>query len=250
MQTRVSEYCAWPVLLEPIFGDKMIVSRKNSVKIKPYERRDFVQIAQIYKEAFADYPWNEYKKCVCGQNYGRDEIRELSLCKRCGNAPVLSDFWTPENISQDIDLALKQRDPILLIASTQGAVAGFIWGYKFPVGKFEFLADTLGDLSTRNYLDDIAVGLNMRRRGIGTILCLEYLNKAARTGADSVVLRTDERNKTSMALFKNRGFNLIYINLDVPSCKDGILRDPEYNDRIYMVRQTELLMATKKIKRE
>lgn len=90
----------------------------------------------------------------------------------------------------------------------------------------------------------------MRGKRIGTMLCLEYLSIAAQTRANSVVLRTDERNKTSMALFKNSGFNPIYITLNASSCKDEILRDPEYNDRIYMVRQTGLLMATKKIKRE
>lgn len=45
--------------------------------VREFRPSDMAEIIQIYKEAFADWPWNEYMKCkVCGINYGRDEVFE------------------------------------------------------------------------------------------------------------------------------------------------------------------------------
>ena len=93
-----------------------------------------------------------------------------------------------------------------------------------PIEKFPFLDGKIGDSS---YMDEIAVRGNTRMKGMGYRLGLSYLETAKLQGFNEVVLRTDDRNTASMALFGRLGFEKIKNG-------DGYVYDPEFSNRIYL----------------
>ncbi len=187
--------------------------------IREYKPSDLKQLINVYKSAFAEPPWDEYKKCPeCGINYGLLEVNQSSLyCKKCNKKINFIEFWSSEDIEKDLEFALSQQNSIVLVAENTDGLEGFSWGYQIPFDKFPFLTCKIN--SESNYMDEIAVRGNKRKRGIGLRLCKEYINKVR---APEIVLRTDRRNLASMTLFKKSGF----LSLDI--------YDPQYTDRIYL----------------
>ncbi len=198
--------------------------------VRPFEERDINQLIQTYKLAFADTPWNEYMKCsLCGVGYGIKEVETVEdSCKKCGDLLELVEFWSDEGIAKDIEFAMSQPDPIILVAELLGEQAGFTWGYRVPFGNFPFLR---GKISTdASYVDELAVRWDMRSRGVGTLLGTRFLGTVAAQGMREVVLRTDERSAAPMALYRKMGFSAI------PDLKSprGKVYDPEFPNRIYL----------------
>ena len=74
-------------------------------------------------------------------------------------------------------------------------------------------------------MDEVAVRGNERGKSIGTFLGRKYLEKSRKNGIREVVLRTDETNTASMALFRKLGFT------------DLKVRDPEFERRIYLAKK-------------
>ena len=110
--------------------------------IRPYVEEDFEQLAQVYKSAFAEPPWNE--------------------------------TWKTEEIESDVNFAKTQYEPIILVAETNKKIIGFTWGYKLPIDKFDFLKGKIKE--NTSYIDEIAVEAASRIRGTGTALGIEYQN--------------------------------------------------------------------------
>ena len=73
-------------------------------------------------------------------------------------------------------------------------------------------------------MDEIAVDGNARKRGIGKLLGQTYIDKLTIANVPEIVLRTDQRNTSSMNLFKSLGFESMQVT------------DPDYNYRIYLRR--------------
>ena len=172
-------------------------------------------------------------KCSsCGVNYGKQEARmPRRSCKKCDEQLVLREFWSFQEIEQDLESGRSQRNPFVLVADNGKGLMGFTWGYQLPLEKFPCLAGKVP--KETNYMDEIAVGRSKREKGIGTALGLKYLERAQEQGMLEVVLRTDERNEASMGLFKKLGF------ISIPNTKSarGKIYDPEYPDRIYLRRR-------------
>lgn len=156
--------------------------------VRPYTQSDLNQLIGVYQSAFAEPPWNE--------------------------------TWTSKQIIEDLELALSQESPIVLVGEDRNQLIGFTWGYNLPFDKFPFLRRKISP--NCSYMDEIAVRADMRKKGIGTRLGEAYLSEAERRGIGRVVLRTDERNEASMALFKKLGF------------ENSGIRDPQYPNRIYL----------------
>lgn len=202
-------------------------------KIRKFKESDLESLIGVYKSAFAEPPWNEFMKCTnCGVEYGLKEVEELVLngnkCKRCGIYPVtLREYWTREDIIEDLEFCKKQQSPIILVAENDDGLIGYTWGYKLPFEKFPFLEGLVPEKSS--YMDEIAVKADKRLRGIGTMLGKSYLEEALNQGMDAVTLRTDERNVASMALFRKLGSG--------PVTNEGsAVYDPEYKNRIYLIK--------------
>ncbi|MBI2632238.1 GNAT family N-acetyltransferase [Candidatus Pacearchaeota archaeon] len=190
--------------------------------VESYIERDFKQLSDVYKSAFAEPPWDEYLKCSnCGVNYGINETKaSLGICKRCRLPLKLIEFWSEEDIRKDLLFALSQNSPILLVAKYDGIIKGITWGYQLPLPKFPFLKEVIDPDS--NYMDEIAVDGKVRKRGIGKLLGSAYIDQCT---APEIVLRTDERNNASMGLFSSLGF------------KNTGVKDPEFPYRIYLRRK-------------
>lgn len=58
---------------------------EKNVEIRKYENRDFTQLADVYRSAFAEPPWNEFMKCAsCGVPYSKEEVQEGRVYDRIG----------------------------------------------------------------------------------------------------------------------------------------------------------------------
>ena len=173
-------------------------------------------------------------KCVsCSVEYGRQEVNELEErtdCKKCSQPLSLVEFWSKVDITKDLEFALEQPDSLVLVAGNSDELAGFTWGYRIPFDKFPFLK---GKVSTESsYMDEIAVRGDKRLRGIGTLLGKDYIETVKQQRLSEVVLRTDERNSSSILLFGKLGFQEIP---DVKSLR-GKIYDPKFPNRIYLRR--------------
>ncbi|MEK6811426.1 MAG: GNAT family N-acetyltransferase [Nanoarchaeota archaeon] len=142
-------------------------------------------------------------------------------CKKCSSPLKLTEFWSTEEIKSDLEFALSQKATIALVADSNELV-GFTWGYQVPLNKFPFLNGLVNERA--NYMDEIAVDGNARKRGIGKLLGQTYIDKLTIANVPEIVLRTDQRNTSSMNLFKSLGFESMQVT------------DPDYNYRIYLRR--------------
>ncbi len=122
-----------------------------------------------------------------------------------------------------MDFAFSQSFNLVLVADRGCSLLGFTWGYKLPLDKFPFLSGIVCE--NASYMDEVAVRGNERGKSIGTFLGRKYLEKSRKNGIREVVLRTDETNTASMALFRKLGFT------------DLKVRDPEFERRIYLAKK-------------
>ena len=203
-----------------------------SVAVRPYRESDLDQLIQVYKSAFAEPPWNEYMKCVsCGVEYSRQELNTRQEdCKKCNQPLKLVEFWGDAEIVGDLEFALAQPNPVVLVTENSDELAGMTWGYRIPLEKFPFLQGKIPAESS--YMDEIAVRGDKRLKGIGTLLGRAYIEAVRQQGLSEVVLRTDERNLSSMSLFEKLGFSGI---ADSESSK-GKIYDPQFPNRLYLRR--------------
>jgi ribosomal protein S18 acetylase RimI-like enzyme len=141
--------------------------------VRPIRSGDINDVIRIYKDSFAEPPWNER--------------------------------WSSKQIIEDMIYALSSKRPIMLVAEVKEVMAGFIWGYELPLNKFPFLNGKIKDACI--YLDDIAVNRLSRGFGVGARLLGHFLSEAKRGMFEEVVCRTDIRNKSSMSLFSSFGFS-------------------------------------------
>jgi len=201
--------------------------------VRPYRERDLDQLIQVYKSAFAEPPWNEYMKCVsCGVEYGRQELNTRQEgCKKCNQPLDLVEFWSDAEIVEDLGFALAQPDPIVLVAENSDGLAGMTWGYRIPFEKFPFLQGKVPAESS--YMDEIVVRGDKRLKGIGTLLGRAYIEAVRQQGLSEVVLRTDERNASSMSLFGKLGLS----GIADPESSRGRVYDPQFPNRIYLRRE-------------
>lgn len=164
--------------------------------VRPFTNDDISQVVEIYIAAFAEPPWSE--------------------------------SWSEDEVRKDMDYALSQTDPVIIVAEIGRDIIGFTWGYNLPLEKFPFLSGNTDKKSS--YMDEIAVRPEKRLSGVGKLLGQAYMESARRIAYVDLVLRTDENNSASLALFRNMGLEII-------NGAENPLRDPVYPSRIYMRRK-------------
>ena len=235
--------------------------------IRNFQKEDLGAVTALYIDGYADYPWNEFKKCKqCGINYGKNEIKEfqyyrgfgwmrskytaainsddekLSNCKKCGvdispknfgisckpeflTSVNLVDFWTEEDVRNDLEFCQSQKNPKILVTENQRTyeTIGLCWGYKLPFEKFPFLSGKIDEDS--GYVDEILIRSDFRRRGLGE-------------GMLKGTLKSFEENKMKQAILRTLTTTNAY-----PLCKKLGFKDigrPDSNDiyenRIYLVK--------------
>ena len=150
-----------------------MVDRMRTV-VRTFELDDIEELVRIYRKAFAEPPWNER--------------------------------WSRQEVIKDLDYALCQRNPLVLVALVGGELVGFTWGYSVPFEEFPFLRGNVGQNTV--YMDEIAVDPTARRMGVGRRLCNTFTQISA-VAFEEIVLRTDESNFASMSLFASLEFSMI-----------------------------------------
>ena len=145
---------------------------------------------------------------------------ETAACKKCdkGLFGNFSEFWSSEEITGDLESALKKESPIVLVAET-ALLPDLHGATNCQAGNFHLLK---GKLHSLLYMDEMAVAGNERRQGIGLALGNKFLEEVASRGFRSSLLRTDINNPASMGLFGKLGYRNV-----------GIF-DPGYPSRVYM----------------
>jgi ribosomal protein S18 acetylase RimI-like enzyme len=189
---------------------------------------DYLVVLGTDKNYFSECSFEEIEKCKkCNTDMKPERINGQDA-NYGYTSKNLVPFWSDEDVKKDLEFALTQEKPIVLVAGNNDKLVGFTWGYKTSLENFPFLEGVISNNS--NYMDEIAVSGNARIKGIGTALSQEYIRTCAEQGIDEIVLRTDERNTASMTLFKKQGFT--------PVMKNGnAVYDPEYPQRIYLSKE-------------
>jgi len=145
----------------------------------------------VYQRAFAEPPWNE--------------------------------SWTDEAVIEDLQNALKQNNPIILVAEKDGKIVGFRWAYELPMKKFPFLNGKIENGKTM-YGDELAVEKEFRGTGIGSAMMQLSFEIAKQAGYNAFVGRTDQ-NSQMVQLYKRLGYQEMGI------------QDPQYPNRFYFIKR-------------
>lgn len=209
----------------------------QTVVVRPYrDEEDREQVIDIYQSSFAEPPWNEYMKCSsCGIEYGEAEVQTLiekedARCKKCCEPLKLEEFWSRENVKEELEFALSSQDSIVLVAEDKDGIAGILWGYKVSFGKCPFLEGKVRE--DANYWDTVTVKKGRRGMGVATLLGESYLERAKRLGVSQVVGRIREEVEQTHLLVKKFGFSVI------PEQRDPSKRiyDPNYHNNLYLTK--------------
>lgn len=174
------------------------------------EKSKLVKIARLYKNAFADLPWNEYKVCEKGHYFGR-QLSELTSCTNCSQP--LKKAYPKEKTSEYITKEVtKPEGTLITFEDESGEVFAAGWGYECTVeelkdkysspkmkeevvGKIRKVAEKVF------YLSEIMVDKDFQKKGIATSITDSLFKKAESLNLN-VVMRT--RCDSPMVLIANK----------------------------------------------
>ncbi|MCW1295311.1 MAG: GNAT family N-acetyltransferase [Candidatus Parvarchaeota archaeon] len=218
-----------------------ISEAKNGFYIRDYKEKDLAGIYAVYKSAFSEEPWNEYKKCsLCKVNYGiKESDNPAENCKKCGKPLKLEDYWTEKDVNEDINYAKSKEWNSVLVADSSNEILGFTWAYKVNLEKdMSFLkkAQNIDCSKKIIYVDEVATAANSRGKGVATELEKKLFSRAENAGFEYVILRTDERNTAAMNLYRKLGFEKLRYGVSETNT-NRYAYDPEFNSRIYLVKK-------------
>ncbi len=218
-----------------------ISETKNDFYVRDYQENDFDGVYKVYKSAFSEEPWDEYKKCsFCKVNYGiKESANPPEICKKCGKPLKLEDYWTEEDVKEDIDYAKSKKWNSILIAELDGEIIGFTWAYNVDLNRemtFLKVAQNIDSSKEAVYVDEVATAAKSRRNGVATKLENELFYRAQNAGFEYVVLRTDERNKAARNMYMKLGFEQVLYRKSENDETENVY-DPKFNSRVYLVKK-------------
>ena len=103
-----------------------------------------------------------------------------------------SEPWREQSLQEQISSPLA----VTLVCRDEAGLLGYAYGSAIP---------------PEGELYRIAVGLDARRGGIGTLLLTSFLTEMKARGATSVYLEVRESNSPARALYERNGFSLVGI---------------------------------------
>lgn len=140
------------------------------------------EIAQVYKEAFGGFPWDEGYLCpVCTNSYPlKTWYLICPLCMENGKLVNLIEYWPKSQILRDFYREMSKSGSICLVASDPNVI-GLLWGYDMEVGPetCEYLSAPGIDQKISGsyfYIDECAVRPSHQGLGVGKIL-FEHIKK-------------------------------------------------------------------------
>lgn len=154
-------------------------------------------------------------------------------CEIWREPPWNENFWKPSDVAEDIVREINRPSGKCFLATDKtfqdNEVIGFTWGYmvdneyfqqalkSFPSEKF------YQSLGKTFYIDELGVDSRFRKSGIGEILSRKLITHAKEAGANTVILRTDEKAMPARKLYAKIGF------------EESPVRDKKYPGRTYWV---------------
>lgn len=189
------------------------------VQIQPFKNPEIVaEIVSIYQHSFGNAPWNEGYRCpVCEHVIPIGNANSATTCDACntqGNLISMVPYWPTERVLCDFYKEMGKRDAGCFVAKDGEKTVGFAWGYKIEMSaSMDVHLNAPGLHALRKgllpYLDEVAVSLTYRQKGIG-----ELLVRAFKCGqADQpILLRTKSDSPMSRLVTKMHGSVLLDIS--------------------------------------
>ncbi len=188
------------------------------LRIEPLKNPEIVrEIVSIYQNSFGNEPWNEGHQCpVCGHTIplGTTDSSYCSVCTARGNRVPMIAYWPLERVLGDFYREMGKRDAVCVVAREGEKSVGFAWRYKLEMGKStDTYLEAPGLHTLREgwfpYLDEVAVSLPYRQRGIGELL----VQTIKRSGnGQPLLLRTKNNSPMSRLVEKMCGSILLSIS--------------------------------------
>ena len=123
-------------------------------------------------------------------------------------------YWPTERVLCDFYKEMSKREAACFVAKDGEAVVGFAWGYEIEMdASMDEHLDAPGLHILRQgvfpYLDEVAVSLPYRQRGIGELLVRAFRHRQA---GRSILLRTKSGSPMSRLVTKLGGSILLRIS--------------------------------------
>ena len=176
------------------------------VKFEPKEQHGMIPgVIRCYQTVFAEHPWQEWLFCKkCKNSYGSEAAgwlleRDFLCCDE-----PLTEFWPASKVGLDLKNELhKERNPeaSCWLATHNGIVVGFCWGYPVTVEKLELKLGLPGiaarlkseyGVSQVAYQDELGVLSPYRGQGIAKQLFHHRLQDFHQKNLTVGVVRTKE----------------------------------------------------------
>jgi ribosomal protein S18 acetylase RimI-like enzyme len=119
-------------------------------------------------------------------------------------------FFLPERVVEGyawwFERVLADAEAVLLVAETEGALAGYAYG-GLEERDWNLLLDEHGAIH------DIYVADDRRRQGVGQALLVAIVAELERLGAERIVLATMPTNVPAQKLFARHGFRVTFLEM-------------------------------------
>jgi len=178
------------------------------------------KIARLYANAFAGFPWHEYKVCENGHYHGA-QIHELECCTNCGK-PLKLVHPEEETSAYIMREVVKPQGTLITFEDKSGEVFAAGWGYACLVEELldkysslemqakvqNALEKVAHKVKTVFYLSEIMVDEAVQKKGITTKITKALVEKARsldlifvmRTHCDSPMVRIANKFEMSQVI--------------------------------------------------
>ncbi len=167
------------------------------------EDQKLEKIASLYAQAFANSPWNEYKKCPKGHYFGKDVSESAATCLAPNCTESLSLYYPLQETKTYITQEMAHLNGTLFTCEKNADVVGAGWGFsyqpeEFATEKYKTLPmqeKIIALFKEKNgegpffYISEVMVDQGVRKNGIATKIATA-LTKRAQELAQNIIMRT------------------------------------------------------------
>lgn len=183
------------------------------------EKDKLARIAELYANAFAGDPWNEYKVCQNGHYFGLKQS-ELTSCTNC-REPLKIAYPEEETVAYITKELTRQNGTLITFEDKNGKVLAAGWGYACTIeelqakySSLEMRQKVVEKIKTAKkvervfYLSEMMVDEAVRKRGIAKTITKRLcgiaqsldLNLVMRTRKDSPMVKIADKMQMSQLI--------------------------------------------------
>ncbi|OHA88505.1 MAG: hypothetical protein A2741_00395 [Candidatus Zambryskibacteria bacterium RIFCSPHIGHO2_01_FULL_43_27] len=186
-----------------------------------YHRHLLSQVVDCYRNVFAEFPWDEWKKCeVCGTKWGISSLEVLSGANYMHCGQEVKDYHSIQRVLEQIQDEVRAETSSWIAMTEYGQVVGFAWAFPITLdalvaklGRPDLPATISAGWDHQNriaYLSEIGVLKEFQRRGIATRLAQRRLEEQRDQDLRVGIVRV-KRTPPSVTYtwYSKRGFQLV-----------------------------------------